>query len=74
MLIGYLTMGLLSSIAYYIIGTRENARRDRGERDEVIGGEPLAKGELRDGKGHGGWYATLDECKRAKGDNWSGFR
>lgn len=31
-------------------------------------------GELRDGKGHGGWYATIDDAKAAKGDLWSGYR
>ncbi|KAG6902544.1 hypothetical protein C0995_014933 [Termitomyces sp. Mi166 len=46
---------------------RENARRDRGERDEIIG---------KDGTGNekNGRFATLEEAKLEKGDEWSGYR
>ncbi|KAL8287687.1 hypothetical protein RQP46_003545 [Phenoliferia psychrophenolica] len=70
----YIVIGMVSNIVYYYFTSRENAARDRGERDEAIGGEPLLKGELRDGKGQGGWYATIEDAKTAKGDNWSGYR
>lgn len=54
---------------YFILLKRENARRDRGERDEVIRGlESSTAAE------NNGVYATVDEAKRAKGDAWSGFR
>ncbi|KAL8287660.1 hypothetical protein RQP46_003518 [Phenoliferia psychrophenolica] len=70
----YIVIGMVSNIVYWYFTKRENAARDRGERDEAIGGEPLLKGELRDGKGQGGWYATIEDAKAAKGDNWSGYR
>lgn len=70
----YIGLGVLSNLVYWYFTKRENAARERGERDECIGGEPLAKGELRDGKGMGGWYPTIEAAKMAKGDNYSGYR
>ncbi|KAK4704655.1 MFS transporter, ACS family, pantothenate transporter, partial [Phenoliferia sp. Uapishka_3] len=70
----YIGLGVLSNLVYWYFTKKENDARDRGERDEAIGGVPLAKGELRDGKGHGGWYATIQDAKADKGDNWSGYR
>jgi hypothetical protein len=46
---------------------RENARRDRGERDEVIEG--------RDGgMPKNGSFKSVEEARLEKGDRWSGFR
>lgn len=70
----YIGIGFLASLYYYIFASRANAARERGECDEAIGGEPLLAGEMRDGKGAGGWYVTVADAKAAKGDNWSGFR
>lgn len=43
--------------------------RNRGERDEIIGDGPS------DGKNEkNGRFATLEEAKREKGDEWSGYR
>ncbi|KAG5337104.1 hypothetical protein C0989_010759 [Termitomyces sp. Mn162] len=50
-----------------IINQRENARRDRGERDEIIGKE--GTGNEKNGR-----FATLEEAKLEKGDEWSGYR
>lgn len=70
----YIGIAFVTTGIYYYYTNAENLRRERGERDECIGGEPLAPGELRDGKGMGGWYATVEEAKRIKGDHFSGFK
>jgi len=92
----YIGLGMLASAAYYFTLKAENARRDRGMRDEIIDGindkgifgccynyprhrliyfrdvgdpetvERLAK--------LNGRFATVEDAKREKGDNWSGYR
>ena len=65
----YIGVGIISSIVYYIFLRAENSRRDRGERDEIIGDES------GDGKNEkNGRFATVDDAKREKGDRWSGYR
>jgi MFS family permease len=67
--LAYIAIGLISSIVFFVLLKRENARRDRGERDEVIRGvESNGAGEKN------GVYANVEEAQRAKGDAWSGFR
>jgi hypothetical protein len=63
----------VSSTVYYVVLRRENARRDRGERDELIEG---ADAKDRDGAGAAanGRFASVEEAKREKGDEWSGYR
>lgn len=63
----YIGIGMISTIVYHYFLVRENACRDRGERDEIIG---------KDGTGHekNGRFATLEEAKMEKGDDWSGYR
>ncbi|KAF8347919.1 MFS general substrate transporter [Amanita rubescens] len=65
----YIGIGFIFSVIYYIALKKENAKRDRGERDEVIGGE---KGDEKSEKN--GIFATIEDSKREKGDGWSGFR
>jgi hypothetical protein len=65
----YIALGILSSIVYHLLLKAENARRDRGERDEIIGDE---SGEGKNEKN--GRFATVDDAKREKGDQWSGYR
>jgi hypothetical protein len=52
---------------------RENERRDKGERDEVIdsdnSGEETNKMALKNGR-----FETVDDARREKGDEWSQFR
>ena len=36
--LAYIGISLLTCVAYHLILRRENARRDRGERDEIIDG------------------------------------
>ncbi|EIW80461.1 MFS general substrate transporter [Coniophora puteana RWD-64-598 SS2] len=63
----YIGIGLVSTLWYIIVLKMENARRDRGERDEIINGIP---------GGHevNGRFATVEDARREKGDRWSGFR
>lgn len=50
---------------------RENAKRARGERDEVIVGvndkDPLSNSR-------NGVYHSVEEARSDKGDAWSGYR
>ena len=50
-----------------IVLQRENARRTRGERDEIIGDPSTSTKEQP-------VYESVEAVKVAKGDYWSGFR
>lgn len=54
---------------YFVLLKRENARRDRGERDEVIEGIDNKFADASNGI-----YQSVAEAQSAKGDGWSGFR
>ena len=60
-------VGLASAIGLHILLRRENACRDRGERDEVIGDSK--GGDLKNG-----CYESVEAAKKDKGDGWSGYR
>ncbi|EAU87174.2 hypothetical protein CC1G_05863 [Coprinopsis cinerea okayama7 len=79
----YLALGMIFSGLYLFLLKMENARRDRGERDEIIGGDPsttttttttttTSSGDSKWSKN--GSFATVAEAKREKGDLWSGYR
>jgi len=73
----YIGIGLVSSIAYSVFLRRENAARDRGERDEVIEGvlRENEKAEEREERARrNGRFTSVEEAKREKGDRWSGYR
>ena len=66
----YICIALISAVVYRFLLKRENDKRERGERDEVIDGvnddrEDLAKN---------GRFASVEDAKREKGDAWSGYR
>jgi hypothetical protein len=65
----YIAFGILSSILYHILLRRENARRERGERDEIIGDDSAEGKNEKNGR-----FASVAEAKREKGDSWSGYR
>jgi hypothetical protein len=65
----YIGFGLIASTTYRYFLARENAKRDRGERNEIITGAG-GKG----GNEANGTYATVDDAKMEKGDEWSGYR
>lgn len=50
-----------------ILLRKENARRERGERDETIGSSDR-------GNPANGCYESIEAAKADKGDEWSGFR
>ncbi|KAF5351356.1 hypothetical protein D9758_008049 [Tetrapyrgos nigripes] len=64
----YIGIGIITSLIYMIFLRRENIRRDRGERDEIIGGDSSS------GHENNGRFDTLEDAKREKGDEWSGYR
>jgi len=64
----YIAFGIIASFIYFTLLKRENARRDKGERDETIGDGYNDRNEKN------GRYATVEDAKKDKGDNWSGYR
>lgn len=67
--LAYIAIGWISSLIFTILLRRENARRDKGDRDEIIG-----KSAGNHANEVNGRYETVDAARREKGDNWSGFR
>jgi len=67
-LFGYSVVGCIASFIFIRMLRRENERRDRGERDEVI------HGVKTEGSRPGGTYESIEAAKEAKGDLWSGYR
>ena len=63
----YVGFGIISSVTYLLLLRAENARRDRGERDEVI--KDSAGGDPKNGT-----FNSIEDAKREKGDEWSGYR
>lgn len=51
---------------------RENERRDKGERDEVI--DSNNSGEMDELALKNGRFKTVNDARREKGDEWSQFR
>ncbi|KAJ7281384.1 MFS general substrate transporter [Mycena rebaudengoi] len=69
----YICIGLVANSTFLYLLKRENARRDRGERDELIGegsGDPAL--DARNEKN--GRFETVEDAQREKGDMWSGYR
>jgi hypothetical protein len=65
----YIGLGLCATLTYLFFIQRENKTRDRGERDEIIGDEPSNGKNEKNGR-----YAVVEDAKRDKGDEWSGYR
>ncbi|KIM90410.1 hypothetical protein PILCRDRAFT_812146 [Piloderma croceum F 1598] len=63
----YVGIGIIASTTYLLLLRAENARRDRGERDEVIKG-------VEGGDPKNGIFDSVEDAKREKGDEWSGYR
>ncbi|KAL4255960.1 MFS transporter superfamily protein [Pleurotus pulmonarius] len=66
----YIGFGIVFSVIYRVLLKAENERRDRGERDEIIG-DTKTDGPVNE---KNGIYPTVEEAKRDKGDSWSGYR
>ena len=69
----YLALGMAAAASMRLLLKAENARRDRGERDEIIVG---SDGKIHENRGDAknGTYANVEEARREKGDQWSGYR
>ena len=68
-MLAYIAIGFMCSVLFGVLLHRENTRRDRGERDEVITG---VDNKLADEKN--GHYETVLAARIDKGNQWSGFR
>ena len=72
----YIGIGFICSVSFLFLLRNENAKRERGERDEVIVGVNDKQDEIN------GWilerkngkYDSIADAKREKGDTWSGYR
>ena len=65
----YIGIGLICTIAYATFLARENRIRSQGKRDEVIEGVENENANERNGS-----YQSVAEARLHKGDEWSGFR
>jgi len=72
----YIGVGALACLVHHFGLKAENSRRDRGLRDEIIDGvndkgDPETVVRLARLNGR---FASVEDAKREKGDNWSGYR
>ncbi|ESK81576.1 hypothetical protein Moror_5080 [Moniliophthora roreri MCA 2997] len=63
----YIAIGIIASCIYLYFVKQENAKRERGERDEIIG-------DSMTGHEKNGRYDSVADAKREKGDGYSGYR
>ncbi|KAF8507966.1 MFS general substrate transporter [Hysterangium stoloniferum] len=68
----YIGIGFITTLITIYLLRKENARRDRGERDEIIKG--VNDSEEKGSPGKGPVYESLAQVKMEKGDGWSGYR
>jgi hypothetical protein len=66
--LAYIAIGFICTALFGFFLQKENARRDRGERDEIIGGDEKRGDEVN------GRYESVKAARIDKGDEWSGFR
>ncbi|TRM66434.1 major facilitator superfamily domain-containing protein [Schizophyllum amplum] len=67
--LAYIAIGFICSALFLVGLKRENAAKERGERDEIIDG---VVNELAHEKN--GTYTTVEQARIDKGDAWSGFK
>ncbi|THV07658.1 MFS general substrate transporter [Dendrothele bispora CBS 962.96] len=67
--LAYIAIGFFCVALFRILLQRENARRDRGEQDEVIDGLENPRADIKNGH-----YPSVEAARIDKGDEWSGFR
>jgi len=65
----YIAIGFMCSALFGVLLQRENIRRSRGERDEVITGVDNKLADEKNGR-----YETVLAARIDRGDQWSGFR
>jgi hypothetical protein len=59
---------------YQVILRRENAARERGDRDEVIEGYNEKSENADELARRNGRFERVEDAKAQKGDLWSGYR
>lgn len=67
--LAYVAIGWICSLTFIMLLRRENTRRDRGERNEVIDG--IVNKNATEANDH---YESVEAARRDKGDKWSDFR
>ena len=67
--LAYVGIGFISSLAYIFVLRHENSVRAGGLRDEVISGM-----DSKNAREKNGVFESVEEARREKGDAWSGFR
>lgn len=72
--LAYIAIGWICSAVFTIQLKLENDRRDRGERDEVIGCGDRLEQEIVVKAAKNGKYESIEAARVDKGDEWSGFR
>lgn len=72
----YIGIAFICSVSFLFLLKSENAKRERGERDEVIVGVNDKQDEMNGGvlERNNGKYADVAAAKKDKGDAWSGYR
>ena len=71
MVLVYIGMGFCASVIMSLCLRRENEKRNRGERDEIIAGVNDSKEGLNEKNGR---FESVEDAKKDKGDKWSGYR
>ncbi|EJD08568.1 MFS general substrate transporter [Fomitiporia mediterranea MF3/22] len=66
----YIGIGFCAATVMFILLRRENLKRLRGERDEVIVGVNEGRPGVSEKNGR---YENVEDAKRDKGDGWSGY-
>jgi len=66
----YIGIGLSTSTALILYLRKENIKRDRGEMDEIIKGVNEDRVDLI----KNGTFASINDARREKGDEWSRYR
>ncbi|TFK88000.1 MFS general substrate transporter [Polyporus arcularius HHB13444] len=67
--LAYIAIGWLSSLAFYVYLRRQNAARERGDHDEIIEGVDNKRANEKNGR-----FESVEAARMEKGDKWSGFR
>jgi hypothetical protein len=67
--LAYIAIGFMCTAIFGFLLQKENARRDRGERNEIIEGEGNEHADEVNGR-----YESVAAARIDKGDEWSGFR
>jgi hypothetical protein len=68
----FIGIGFINTLITIYFLRKENALRNRGERDEIVKG--VNDSGEKGSPGKGPVYESVAHVKMAKGDGWSGYR